>query len=37
MEGEIFVLDVNTGESSFVTYGNTADWLDDDTLMVSPG
>ena len=34
--GEILVVDVATGESSNVAEGGIADWLDDDTLVVSP-
>lgn len=33
----IYVVDVSTGESSRVADGNLAEWLDDDTLIVSPG
>ena len=33
---EILVVDVATGESSNVADGGIADWLDDDTLVVSP-
>ena len=34
--GEILVVDVATGEFSHVADGGIADWLDDDTLVVSP-
>ena len=34
--GEILVVDVATGEYSHVADGGIADWLDDDTLVVSP-
>ena len=34
--GEILVVDVATGEFSNVAEGGIADWLDDDTLVVSP-
>jgi len=33
----IYVVDVPTGESSKVADGETAAWLDDDTLLVNPG
>ena len=36
-DGEIHVVDVATGESSHVADGGSADWLDDDTLVVAPG
>jgi Tol biopolymer transport system component len=32
----IYVVDVSTGESSRVADGDTADWVDDDTLIVTP-
>ncbi len=32
----IYVVDASTGESSRVADGNTAEWLDDDTLIVAP-
>lgn len=35
-DGEIRVVDVATGESSQVADGGVADWLDGDTLVVSP-
>jgi hypothetical protein len=31
------VVDVSTGESSKMARGGTAEWLDDDTLIVAPG
>jgi Tol biopolymer transport system component len=34
--GSIYVVDVSTGESTMVADGGLADWLDDDTLIVSP-
>ena len=34
--GEIHVVDVATGETSHVVDGGGADWLDDDTLLVTP-
>jgi Tol biopolymer transport system component len=34
--GEIRVVDIATGEFSHVADGANADWLDDDTLVVSP-
>jgi dipeptidyl aminopeptidase/acylaminoacyl peptidase len=34
--GSIYVVDVSTGESSKVTEGNTAEWLDTHTLIVAP-
>jgi basic membrane lipoprotein Med (substrate-binding protein (PBP1-ABC) superfamily)/DNA-binding SARP family transcriptional activator len=36
-DGAIHVVDVSTGESSKVARGGTAEWLDDDTLIVAPG
>jgi hypothetical protein len=35
--GSIYVVDIRTGESSQVADGETAEWLDDDTLIVNPG
>ena len=35
-DGEIHVVDVATGKSSNVADGGIADWLDDDTLVVTP-
>ena len=35
-DGEIHVVDVATGESTNVADGDTAEWFDDDTLVVSP-
>jgi Tol biopolymer transport system component len=35
--GSVEVVDVSTGESSKVADGETAGWLDDDTLIVNPG
>jgi basic membrane lipoprotein Med (substrate-binding protein (PBP1-ABC) superfamily)/DNA-binding SARP family transcriptional activator len=35
--GTIYVVDVSTGTSSAVAPGDTATWLDDDTLIVVPG
>jgi Tol biopolymer transport system component len=32
----IFVVDVSTGEAADMGYGASAEWLDDDTLIVSP-
>jgi Tol biopolymer transport system component len=34
-DGEIRVVDVATGETSHVVEGGTAEWVDDDTLVVS--
>jgi hypothetical protein len=34
--GSIYVLDVGTRQSSKVAEGNTAEWLDEDTLIVAP-
>jgi Tol biopolymer transport system component len=34
--GSIFVLDIHTREVSEVGVGDTAEWLDDDTLIVAP-
>jgi Tol biopolymer transport system component len=34
--GSIYVIDRSTGESLKVADGETAEWLDDDTLIVSP-
>jgi Tol biopolymer transport system component len=34
--GSIYVVEVSTGESSEVAIGNTAEWLDEDTLIVAP-
>jgi hypothetical protein len=34
--GRIFVVDVATGRSSDVAQGNTAEWLNDHTLLVAP-
>ena len=34
--GSIYVVDVSTGEPSKVADGNLAEWLNDDTLIVSP-
>jgi Tol biopolymer transport system component len=36
-DGSIYVVDVATGESSEVADGNLAEWLDNNTLIVSPG
>ena len=33
-EYKIFVVDVATGETTFVADGTTPDWLDDDTLII---
>jgi Tol biopolymer transport system component len=35
--GEIFVVDVASGETTKVADGGTAEWLDDDTLIVGVG
>ncbi|MBI2237621.1 MAG: PD40 domain-containing protein [Actinobacteria bacterium] len=35
-DGEIHVVDVATGESTHVADGGTAEWFDDDTLVVTP-
>jgi Tol biopolymer transport system component len=35
-DGSIYVVDVATGESTMVAHGGLADWIDDDTLIVSP-
>jgi len=35
-DGEIHVVDAATGESTHVADGGTAEWFDDDTLVVSP-
>lgn len=34
--GEIYVVDVASGESTKVADGGTAEWLDDDTLIIGP-
>jgi Tol biopolymer transport system component len=34
--GSIYVVEVSTGESSEVADGDTAEWLDNDTLIVTP-
>jgi Tol biopolymer transport system component len=34
--GAIYVVEVSTGESSEVADGDTAEWLDNDTLIVTP-
>jgi hypothetical protein len=34
--GSIYVVDVSTGESTKVVGGSAAEWLDDDTLIVTP-
>ncbi len=34
--GSIYVVEVSTGKSSKVADGNTAEWLDDDSLIVAP-
>lgn len=34
--GEIFVVDVASGESTKVADGESAEWLDDDTLIIGP-
>ena len=34
--GSIYVVDLLTHESSKVADGNTAEWLDNDTLIVAP-
>jgi len=36
VDGSIYVVDVNTREVSKVADGNTAEWLDNDTLIVAP-
>ncbi|HEX9122975.1 MAG TPA: hypothetical protein VF984_06390 [Actinomycetota bacterium] len=35
--GSIYVVDVSTGEASVVAEGGTAEWFDDETLIVAPG
>jgi hypothetical protein len=34
--GSIYVVDVSSGESSVVAYAENAEWLDADTLIVTP-
>jgi hypothetical protein len=34
--GSIYVVDASTAKSSEVADGDNAEWLDDDTLIVSP-
>lgn len=34
--GSTYVVDVSTGESSEVADGDTAEWLDNDTLILTP-
>ncbi len=33
----LHIVDVSTGTSSKVAEGKTADWVDDETLIVNPG
>jgi Tol biopolymer transport system component len=33
----IYVVKVSTGATTAVAKGSTAEWLDDDTLIISPG
>ncbi len=36
-DGEIYIVEVATGQSFVVAEGATAEWFDDDTLVVAPG
>jgi Tol biopolymer transport system component len=35
--GHVYVVEIFTGETSEVAVGQTAEWLDDDTLILTPG